>query len=81
MSTTANRSTLALEPQGVPSDPFTSAVCRARAEFLEMPGLRVTLAQAQRLLGLDRPMCEAVLNSLVGSRFLAVSGPTFIRAD
>jgi hypothetical protein len=43
---------------------------RARAEFLEMPGLSLTRDQAQRLWCLDRPTCDALLVSLVESRFL-----------
>jgi len=38
---------------------------RVRAEFMEMPGLRLNLPQAQRLWGLDAPRCEAVLDALV----------------
>ena len=38
---------------------------RVRGEFAEMPGLRLTLAQAQRLWALDSVLCEAVLNALV----------------
>jgi hypothetical protein len=41
-----------------------------KAEYLEMPGLRLTLAQAQRLWNLDRDACAAVLNGLVKSGFL-----------
>jgi hypothetical protein len=44
---------------------------RARAEYLEMPGLRLTKAQAQRLWGLDPGTCEHVLQSLTQTRFLA----------
>jgi hypothetical protein len=43
---------------------------QVRAEFLEMPGLCLTRAQAQRLWSLDPPTCEALLNSLIDSRFL-----------
>jgi hypothetical protein len=43
---------------------------RIRAEFLEMPGLRLTPAQAQRLFGIERGVCQEVLDTLVGSRFL-----------
>jgi hypothetical protein len=46
---------------------------RVRGEFLEMPGLRLTGAQAQRLWGLDAPTCRAVLDALVASHFLALS--------
>jgi hypothetical protein len=61
---------------------FTVAVRRVKAEFLEMPGLRLTLAQAQRLWALDRALCDAVLATLVEARFLAQSrNASFIRAD
>jgi len=43
---------------------------RIRAEYLEMPGLRLTLAQAQRLCGVDRADCKAVLDGLVDAKFL-----------
>ena len=43
---------------------------RIEAEFLEMPGLRLTAAQAQRLWGLDREACDALLEALVESKFL-----------
>lgn len=43
---------------------------RIRAEFREMPGLRLTLAQTQRLCGGDRRTCEEVLAALVDERFL-----------
>jgi hypothetical protein len=44
---------------------------RARAEYLEMPGLRLTRAQAQRLWGLDPRTCEQLLTALTETRFLA----------
>ncbi len=54
---------------------------RIRGEFLEMPGLRLTAAQAERLCGLDRTLCEAVLEALVDSKFLAVtSAGMYMRA-
>ncbi len=46
-------------------------LCRARAEYLEMPGLRLTRAQAQRLWGLDSRTCERLLSALTETRFLA----------
>ncbi len=48
-----------------------SVLTRARAEYLEMPGLRLTSAQAQRLWGLDRRTCEELLAALTKTRFLA----------
>jgi hypothetical protein len=43
---------------------------RIQGEYLEMPGLRLTTAQAQRLWGLERDVCEALLAALVDTRFL-----------
>ena len=43
---------------------------RVQAEYTEMPGLSVTLAQAQRLLGIDRDTCVVVMRTLVEGRFL-----------
>jgi hypothetical protein len=45
-------------------------VQRLRAEFLEMPGLRLTIIQARRLCGIDAGLCEAVLDALVDVKFL-----------
>lgn len=46
------------------------ALRRVKSEYLEMPGLRLTSAQAQRLWGLDRESCAALLGALVDARFL-----------
>jgi hypothetical protein len=43
---------------------------RVQGEFLEMPGLRLTPAQARRLWGLDSASCEALLTALVEANFL-----------
>lgn len=43
---------------------------RIRGEFLEMPGLRLTCAQAVRLWTLDAPLCVELLESLTRERFL-----------
>jgi len=45
-------------------------VRRIRADFLEMPGLCLTIEQAQRLWSVEPRACEALLNSLIDSRFL-----------
>ena len=44
---------------------------RVRAEFFEMPGLRLTEAQARRLWSLDRRTCEVLLAVLVDAKLLA----------
>ena len=43
---------------------------RVQGEFLEMPGLRLTSAQARRLWGLDAAACDALLVELVNAKFL-----------
>jgi hypothetical protein len=43
---------------------------RVSAEYLEMPGLRLTPAQAARLMGLDASICETVLLRLSSEGFL-----------
>ena len=43
---------------------------RVQGEFLEMPGLRLTEAQARRLWALDTASCRALLDALVEARFL-----------
>jgi hypothetical protein len=43
---------------------------RIRAEYLEMPGLRLTVPQAQRLCGGEGASCQAVMDYLVDERFL-----------
>ena len=53
---------------------------RVSAEFREMPGLTITLAQAVRLFNVDRPRCERILGSLVQSGILATDGRVFARA-
>ncbi len=45
-------------------------VRRVRGEFYEMPGLRLTFAQACRLWQLDAQTCEAILDRLVRERVL-----------
>jgi hypothetical protein len=44
---------------------------RIKGEYVEMPGLRLTRAQAQRLWGLDRDVCDALLAALVDASFLS----------
>ena len=46
---------------------------RVRSEFVEMPGLRLRIDQAQRLWNLDRALCESVLRALVDAKFLGQS--------
>jgi hypothetical protein len=43
---------------------------RIQEEFREMPGLRLTPAQATRLWGLETATCRAVIDELVAAAFL-----------
>ena len=55
---------------------------RVRGEYIEMPGLRLTTAQAQRLWGLDRASCDALLGALVDAKFLAKTRDgAFVRSE
>jgi hypothetical protein len=47
---------------------------RVRAEFVEMPGLTLTVRQASRLFGLDQEICRQVVDHLVGADFLRWAG-------
>jgi len=49
---------------------FEAMVRRVRAEFLEMPGLKLTFAQAMRLWGLNEDDCRRVLEALIRTCFL-----------
>ena len=44
---------------------------RIREEFEELPGLRITVAEAARFFGLDETTCEWVLARLAAAGFLA----------
>ena len=52
--------------------PHNAMLHRLRAEFLEMPGLRLRPEQVQRLCGMEPTMCQRVLDALVDGTFLCV---------
>ena len=55
---------------------------RIQGEFVEMPGLRLTSAQAQRLWGIDRDVCDALLGALVDATFLCQTRDgAFVRVE
>ena len=59
-----------------------AAVERVRAEFIEMPGLRLTVPQASRLCGLDQAVCDRAVEALVHRDFLRrVSAGQLARAE
>jgi hypothetical protein len=45
---------------------------RIRAEYLEMPGLRLKREQVERLCGVEHAVCQTALDALVESNFLCV---------
>jgi hypothetical protein len=52
------------------SDSLMPLLHRIRGEFLEMPGLRLTPAQAARLWAVDHWTTERILLALVAAGFL-----------
>ena len=46
---------------------------RIRAEFEEMPDMKLTSEQIQRLCGVNRSLCEAALEFLAQTQFLSVT--------
>jgi hypothetical protein len=51
---------------------------RIRAEYREMPGLKLTLAQASRLFNVDSARCERALARLVAAGALRVDEGSFL---
>jgi hypothetical protein len=63
-------------------DSFEHLTRRVRNEYLEMPGLSLTVGQAQRMWQLRRTDCEDLLGALVDSGFLArTPAGAFVRAS
>ncbi len=53
-----------------------------RGEFMEVPGLRLTRVEFQRMWGLDNPTCDALIGELEDSRFLRrTTQGAYVRAD
>ncbi len=53
------------------SSPTASTLAqRVKREYLEMPGLRLTIRQAARLWAIEPIDCERLLDALVEARFL-----------
>lgn len=63
------------------SEAAADLVHRIESEYREMPGLNLTVAQAQRLWGIDRETCLRVLTLLVTRRVLKQTRTgTYLRA-
>jgi hypothetical protein len=56
--------------QAAPAEPANLPLERIRREYLEMPNLRLTESQAQRLCGMDAAALEPAIQRLVAKRFL-----------
>jgi len=53
---------------------------RIRAEYLEMPGMKLRIEQVQRLCAIEPTMCKLVLDALVKARFLSLrSDGSYVR--
>jgi hypothetical protein len=46
---------------------------RIRAEYLEMPGMALSLSQVARLCGIERSLCRVLLDVLVDMKFLCMN--------
>ena len=53
-----------------PGQAIRALMQQVQAEYAEMPGLSVTLSQAQRLWAVDQGTCEEVFSRLVSSGVL-----------
>ena len=55
---------------------------RMQTEWIEMPRLKLTRPQAQRLWSLDAKTCDLIFSSLEAAHFLKRHGEdSFMRAD
>jgi hypothetical protein len=52
------------------AESFGELLVRIEGEYREMPGLNLTVTQAERLWGLDRHTCASVLTTLMERRVL-----------
>jgi hypothetical protein len=56
-------------------------LARIYGEYMEMPGLQLTLAQASRLWNMHLATSAQVLEQLVDASFLRRTGDRYVRAD
>jgi hypothetical protein len=55
------------------------ALTRIEMEFAEMPGLKLTAPQVNRLCNLPQEVCESALDALTRSGYLKLTDGTFLR--
>jgi hypothetical protein len=58
----------------------TDVRARIHAEYREMPGLKLTLAQASRLFNIEPVRCRRALEALVSGGVLRTDGRAFLHA-
>jgi hypothetical protein len=74
------RATMAtIDRSQAPPATMEQILWRIQCEFREMPGLRLTCRQAQRLWNLDQLVCESILAALVDVRFLIECDGVFLQ--
>jgi hypothetical protein len=67
--------------QGVATRIPLTVLQRIRAEYVEAPGLYLTVEQAERFLGLDRAVCQGAFEQLENAGFLCRgAGGTYRRS-
>jgi len=72
-----------LPPHLLPARPDadrTNLRFRIKNEFEEMPGLCLTRIQAQKLWGLDAPVCDDTLDALVSEGYLRKALMGYVKA-
>src|SRR5688572_20007912 len=59
---------------------FKEALARVRFLFMEIPGAKLTTADAAQMAGLDREVCRVLLRNLIETGFLEQClGGVFVR--
>ena len=65
----------------VERDIDANLLIRVYGEYVEMPGLQLTIPQASRLWNMNLSLSAQVLDRLVDVAFLRRSGSSYVRAD
>ena len=59
---------------------IAALVTKIQNDFLDIPGLTLTLSQVRTRVGTDESTCEAILNTLVDANVLArTPGNSYVR--
>jgi hypothetical protein len=67
-------------PSVVPDSVLQQLMERVEAEYAEMPGLTLTLSQAQRLWSIDRLTCDTIFRELARRNVIRqTSGGDYVR--